>query len=703
MSRAKNGDSELNLYRNLLETPREFKDGFGWSTVIGILFCGFVMMPGAIYLGLMTGGSLGAAATWVTLILFGEVARRALKSMSKQQLIVLLHAAGGIMGGQALFGTLVYRAYFVTSDAVRDAGMRGCFPPWFAPAPDSPAILERNLFHGDWTVPIVIVAVMMVISTLNRYTLGYFFFRLTSDIEKLPFPMAPISAQGAMAMAEADEGRGAKAASGDNGEGAAALLAMKRGEKKKSDRWRIFSLGTTIGIAFGLVQVGIPAITGLFLDKPFYLIPQPFVDTTTLTESVLPAAPTGITIDLGLMITGMVLPFWAVMGSVCAVVGTMLVNPSLHHFGMLARWQPGMNAVNAAYANSVDFWMSFGIGSAFAIAAASIFQTLRDVRRRAKELKAQRATAPDAPRESIWATPRTGRGDWPMWLALGGYVAISVLQVAFCFFMLKDTGTAMHVLLIFLVVFVFVYNPFISYVNARLLGISGQSVDIPFVKETAFILSGAKGVEVWLAPIPIANYGAQAQSFRVNELTGVSFRSLFKADIVILPVMFLLSWFFWGFIWKGNAIPSDVFPTAQVNWELQSKTEALLYSSTFTPPGASEHSILDSEFMQAVHPGVIGTAFLLILTLFGVLQSMGWPTLFVYGLIRGFGSWPHNMLFELAGCLLGRYIFQKKFGRENFLRMVPIILAGYFTGVGLISMATIALRLIQSAVSSAPF
>ncbi len=35
--------------------------------------------------------------------------------------------------------------------------------------------------------------------------------------------------------------------------------------------------------------------------------------------------------------------------------------------------------------------------------------------------------------------------------------------------------------------------------------------------------------------------------------------------------------------------------------------------------------------------------------------------------------------------------------------VVPNILAGYFTGVGLISMATIAMRLVQSAVSSAPF
>lgn len=700
MARA-NGDRELDLYRNLLATPTEFRDGFGWSTVIGILFCGMVMMPGAIYLGLMTGGGMGAAATWVTLILFGEVARRALKSMSKQQLVVLLHAAGGIMGGQALFGGLVYRAYLVTSEAARDAGMRDFFPRWFVPRPDSAAILERNLFHQDWLVPIAIMAALMLMGFVNRYTLGYFFFRLTSDIEKLPFPMAPISAQGALALAEAEEARGKASLGAERADGAAALLAMKRGERKRSDRWRLFSLGVTLGIAFGVIQVGIPSISGLFLDKPFFLIPQPFIDTTTLTESVLPATPTGLTVDMGLMLVGLVLPFWAIIGTFSAVACTIFVNPFLHHVGVLSRWQPGMNAVNASFSNSIDFWMSFGIGSAFAIAAASIYQTIRDVRRRTRDLRVQRDG--DEPRVSLWATPRKGRGDYPMWLALTGYLVVACVQITLCYVMLRGTGTAMHVLLGFLIVFTFIYNPFISYVNARLLGISGQSVDIPFIKETAFILSGAKGVEVWLAPIPIANFGGQAQSFRVNELTGVSFRSLIKADLVILPVMFLLSWFFWGFIWKGNAIPSDVFPTAQINWELQTKNETLLYSSTFTPPGASERSILDSEFMQAVHPGVIGGAFALILSLFGFLSAMGWPTLFVYGVIRGLGSWPHSIGFELIGCLLGRYYFQKRFGRENFLRMAPTILAGYFTGVGLISMSTIAVRLIQSAVSAAPF
>ena len=77
--------------------------------------------------------------------------------------------------------------------------------------------------------------------------------------------------------------------------------------------------------------------------------------------------------------------------------------------------------------------------------------------------------------------------------------------------------------------------------------------------------------------------------------------------------------------------------------------------------------------------------------------------MFVYGMIKGLGNFPHLLIFEVIGALIGRFYFQKKFGSSNFLRMVPTILAGYFTGAGLIGMATIALELIKQAISRYAF
>lgn len=683
-------------YRGLLEPATEFKDGFGWTTVAGIIFCGLVMMPGGIYLALMTGTGLNAAASWVTVILFMEIARRALQPLSKQNLVVLLHAANVMMAGHILFpggpmGQLVYRAYLVGCDAARDAGMLGSFPTWFAPAYDSPAITERSFLHSDWLVPIGIMCFVTVVATVQRYTLGYFFFRLTSDVENLPFPLAPVHAQGAMALAEAESEEQKELLEDDHPH-----AGMKMPVKKKSARWRLFSLGSYIGIGYGLLQVGIPAITGLFLSKPFYLIPQPFLDTTTLTEGILPATPTGVTLDVGILIMGFVLPFWAVMGTGVAILLTFVLNPVLFHMDFLHTWQPGMNTVNTTFSNNIDFWLSFTIGTGFGVAAISVYSTVRDMREKMRDMATQGGR-----RRDMWKVPIEGRGDYPLWIAVAMYCVVATAMVTMCWILLpRQIGV-----LFFLIFFAFIYTPFITYVNARLLGISGQQVVIPFIKETSFLLSGAKGVDIWLAPIPIMNYGYQAQSFRVNELTGVSFWSLVKTDLVALPVLLVLSLTFWGFIWHSDAIPSEVFPAAQVNWELQAKNQILLFSSTFVPPGEDpdSKSMKDSEFMKAIHPGVIGGGFVGIIGAYALMAALGLPVIMVYGFVRGLGRLPHFMILNIAGALIGRFYLQKRYGRKEFLKAAPTVLAGYFTGVGLIGMATIALRLIKAAVSSTPF
>lgn len=682
-------EQDLELYREVIEPATEFKDGFGWTTVVGIFFCGLVMMPGGIYLGLMTGGNLGTAASWVTVILFMEIARRAMKPLSQQNLVILLHAATIMMMAHVLMpggplGWLVFRAYLVGSEAVRDAGIAGAFPSWFVPAADSAAITGRSFFHRDWIVPLSIVAFTMATDFISRYSLGYVFFRLTSDIEKLPFPLAAVNAQGAMALAEADERE--VAADG------------KRVVKKKSTRWRVFSLGATIGIAFGAIQVGIPAVTGLFLSRPFYLIPAPFVDTTVLTESILPATPTGMTVDLGIIFLGFVLPFWSVVGTFAAIALTAILNPILYHYGVLHTWQPGMDTVNTTFSANMDFWLSFGIGAGVGIAVVSLFSTLKDLRAKRTEMK---RLHPNQTRD-LWAPPESGRGDCPIWLALGCYAVAALALVGLCYMLLPKTLT----ILFFLLFFAFGFVPLITYVNAKLLGIAGQWVEIPFVKEGAFLLSGAKGIEIWLAPVPVTNYGWQAQAFRVNEYTGVTFWSMMKTELVALPVLFILSMVFWSFIWKADPIPSHAFPAAQVNWELLAKNQALMFSATYVPPGEDpdEKSIMDSEFMKkAWHPKAMTAGFAGCVGLFTFLSLLGLPVMLVYGMIRGWGVLPHYHILEMVGAILGRFYFEKKYGRTNFLTHAPALLAGYYTGVGLISMATIAMKLIQSAVSAAPF
>ena len=174
------GDAELEVYRTLIEPPGTFSPGFGISSMVGALFCGFLMVPGAIYLQLMVGQSMGAAATWVTVILFMEVARRALRKMDKAEVVVLLMVAGTMVGGVGYFGDLVWRQFLTTSPAAQDAGLMGQFPTWWVPPPESDALAQRTFWHLDWVVPIAMMIGLSVLGGVSNYVMGYIFFRLTS-------------------------------------------------------------------------------------------------------------------------------------------------------------------------------------------------------------------------------------------------------------------------------------------------------------------------------------------------------------------------------------------------------------------------------------------------------------------------------------------------------------------------------------------
>lgn len=684
-----NVDQELEDYRTMLDQPTAFEDGFGWTTVLGALFCGVLMFPGAIYLGLLTGQSMNMAARWVTVIIFSEVARRALKPMSKQQMVVLLMVAGAMISGNVMqpggpFGNLIFRQFLVQSDAVKDAGIYGTFPDWWAPAPDSGAIQNRTFFHMDWLMPIGLILFVAITNTVERFTIGYGLYRLTSDVEKLPFPMSPVGAQGMMALSEGQKG-------------------------ERTWRWTAYSIGAVVGLGFGAVQAGVPAVTSAFLDKPITPIPIPWLETTPITDGILPAVPTGIVIDLGLFFVGMVIPFWAVVGSALSVIMMFVLNPILHSGfpdwlpflgqfdgNILTTWQPGMDTINTQIANEVDFYFSMNLGMAIGVTLVSLWVTYHSVKRARreaaakKELEAERNPNISDPSEvSIW-TPPPGRGDWSLKLCIVLFIASELATVALCKVLVPSFS------LWFLLAFAFIYTPTVSYLNAKINGIAGQSVDIPFVREAFILLSGAKGVEPWLVPIPIENYGETPEQMRTFELTGTKLYSKIKAWLLTTPLVLLLGFVFWSFLWTEGPIPSDDYPFAQKMWELAAKRQMIMWSATTAEEGVT------TLFERSFHPEYIGVGAGFSVVLYSILAAFGAPTMLVWGLIRGIGQVPHGLIVELFGAALAKFYLRRKFGVKPFLQTAPILLAGYLSGLGLVSMGAVAIRLILAGISQSP-
>jgi len=654
---------ELAQYRSLMEAPDTYADGFGLKTILGALFIGFVMMPGSIYLGLVVGQSMGPAAEWTTIILFTEVARRSFTQLTKQEVYVLYYIAGGLtamIGQLALsggpFAMLIWNQFFRSA---APAGLGDQVPDWVAPPGTSEAIRLRTFMHPDWIPAVTVLLLTQVFSRVAWFTFGYTLFRFTSDGEKLPFPMAPIAAQGATALAEASK-------------------------KEETWRWRLFSIGSMIGIGFGLIYVAIPTLTDVILVQPIQILPIPWIDFTQGTERILPGVATGIVTNISTIFLGFVLPFWMIAGSFSAAVATMFINPIAQITGHMPTWRPGMESTRTVWAASIDIWLSFGVGTAFAVALLGIYKMV------GTWLEARRAGLAAAEKSVGLGKPPEGRGDFNLTACIILFAVTTTGYIILCKKLVPDFP------LVFLIVYGYLWTPFESYVNARMIGLTGQFISFPMVREATFIFSGYKGVAIWFAPIPLANYGATTGRFREVELTGTKFTSILKAEVLMLLVVIPCSFLFWSYIWRLNPIPSISYPYAQKFWDFTALQQWVWYSAT-TEGGHRE------IFERAIKPELMvgGLGFGLIA--YAILDRIRLPIMLIYGFIRGLGMMPHFIVPEFIGALVGRYYLQKRFGEENWRRWPPVLYAGFSCGMGLVAMLAIAISLVSQSITQMPF
>jgi len=644
-------DAELEQFRAIMTVPTQFEDGFSLSSLFGTLFLALVMVPGALYMELVAGMGIGGAAQWVTVLLFVEVAKRANARLSRPQIFILFYLSGMICG-QSVYGTPLFVQFLVRSDAATSYGISSLIPNWVAPT--NLDGLPHTFLQKAWMPAVGLMLFRAVFGAFSNMVLGYGLFRLTNDIERLPFPMAPLGAQGIVAVAEQVEG-----------------AARAPGA---SARWRMFCIGAAIGMVFGLVYMALPTLTGALFDKPLMVFPIPWADFTPFTQRLLPAVATGISFDLGGVIGGMIMPFYAMLGSFIGVIVYFILNPILYYTGRLPTWRPGDGTVLTSFANNVDFYFSFGIGISLAIAGYGLFTVIRSVR---ANRRAHREAAP-AP---------AGRGDLPNKLIVYTYF-ISVLAYILVSGYLIDFDPRVMLVLAF---FGFLYTPVISYVTAKLVGMVGQVIEIPFIQELAFILSGYKGVAIWFLPVPRANYGGMVGGYKHAELLGCKFGSMWKSTIILFPIIFVAMLGFSSFIWGMGDIPSAVYPYTQQMWELNAKNACLVYSATIGEYSPFQEALNGTRVLIGLGFGTV------LIALFDVFAA---PTMLLYGAVGSLGqALPHGVIPAFVGALIGRFYFEKRYGQE-WRKMIPVLGSGFFVGGGLITMLAIGLVFLSKAVST---
>lgn len=671
---------ELEEFQKVMEVPSTFDEGFRWSSLLGAVFVALLMVPGVIYMGLLAGPiNMGPAAQWVTVIMFIEVAKRAHRQLNKSEIFVLFFMAAGAM--QLPFSGLLWNQFFIRSEAAVGLGIAADLPRWFAPdpvtAPESYGL--RTFMHLDWLPVVAMVVFSTFFSRLSDIILGYGLFRLASDIEKLPFPMAPVGAQGIMAMADDMESRINKST-------------------QESWRWRIFSLGGAIGLTFGTVYLLLPTLSGALTGQSIQIFPIPFSDFTTTTGRYLPAFASGIAWDFTNLLAGMVMPFFGMLGGFIGLTFTLVVNPILFRFGILNSWTYGDNTIDTIFKNNVDFYFSFQIGIAAAIALVGFWQVYRSISRMKQRKEEQTLVVDDI-------TPPKGRGDIRFWVVIFWHTVVTLIYTGVSAGLLywhhnfnwrppgNENGPTMVVVV--MLILGFVYTPIISYVTARLEGMVGEAVEIPFIREAGLILSGYRGVAVWTIPLPIANYGEMTRGYRQCELTGTKFTSIWKARIILYPIILISSIFFMNFIWSLAEVPSGAYPFTQVMWELRARNQCLMWSATL-----GEYSMFEEAFNVAY----LGIGTLFGVFLFGGMWTIGAPIMLTYGVVRGLGqSMPHVIIPQFIGALIGRFYLSKKCKNVSWRQIIPVLMAGFACGMGLIAMAGVGATFLNKAVISLPF
>jgi hypothetical protein len=661
-------DGELEEFRDSMQVPSSFEEGFSWSALLGSLFVALLMVPGAIYMGLLAGAmEVGAAAQWVTVILFIEVAKRAHKALNKAEIFVLFFMSAAAMGMP--FSGLIWHQFFIRSAAAASFGISDQLPVWFAPPVSSESYRLLTFLHADWIPVIAMVIFGSFFGQISNMILGYGLFRLASDVEKLPFPMAPIGAQGILALAE----------------------DMDEKSDKGSDmawRWRVFSIGGALGLAFGSVYLLIPTLTGAISGRSLQIFPIPFSDFTQQTGRYLPAVATGLAWDFGNLIAGMVMPFFGMVGSFIGLIVTFILNPILYHSGVLRNWKYGDDTLATMFKNNIDFYFSFQIGIAIAIAVVGFWQVWKGLRKAAGRKAAHAGSS---------AVPE-GRGDIRPWIVIACYFVVTIVYIAASAFLLRwHHGAWTHDIrniVIVLLLLGFIYTPIISYVTARLEGMVGQAVEVPMIREAALILSGYKGVACWFLPLPMANYGQMTVFYRQCELTGTKFTSIWKTQLILYPVILISSIFFMDFIWGLGEVPSGAYPYAQKMWELTAANQCITYSATL-----GEYSIFEQAFNWLYL--FLGSFFGIIL--FALMSVFGAPMMLTYGVVRGLGqSMPHSIIPQFIGALIGRYYFQKRLGK-TWRQIIPVVAAGFACGMGLIATVGVGITFISKAEISLPF
>jgi hypothetical protein len=626
-------------------TRELFKSGLTRRTLLILLYGTLLIAPidmflylyvGASYLTVPLFGMVAAPALFVTLITFTEIARYYGKPLTAQEVFIIYNLLG-VSISTIFFIGFIYQGYFRVCPIVKEIldpysgrSLYELLPSWYSP-PES-SFAARTFLDPGW-FPIIAVGLgFFICYVISEVGLGLLLSYMYVEVEELPFPTANVDASAIMVLAE-----------------------------RELTRTRIFSFSAIIGIVWSLITFGTPSVIGGSLG--IRTGPLTFVDLTPWLNRYIQGPVFGVTFEIFPYTFGWI---WL---NPAPVVSMFIASYAIWFFGNIfalrasldifkdfqQEYRPGMTIDLLMWRSWLWIWASFLLGAGLGVALTAIIKSR-------KYLLSSFKSMARIKRGGISGYP-------PLWVILlawlgGGMGAVALVQITLPSFPIWAS-----------IVFTLLL-PFINAsINARGRGEVGIGISLPYMKESMILASGYKGFDAWLSHAYYWGWGMgnNAASYvyvsKIAKITQTRPLDYFKGLLIILPVVWIVSFVITSLFWRIAPIPSEVFGLSIKRW----------------PQQILEQAFIALNYERVYRPTLIGAGFIIFAALYAVRSIIPIPYLDVMGLLAGLSIPPYYSNALLLGYIIGNFVIRKRVGDEWWKNYRLTVLAGLSAGYGIVA------------------
>ena len=624
----------------------EFKKGFTWRAAVAILFGCIIVEPVLIYHGLVTGGGQ-PYGPWLVLIICAGILSFMGKDITPQEAFIInaFGAAMVIAGFMGLpYGTsgatfFIYpiesMLYYTGSPITRSFGITSQIPPWYAPQLNSLVArgVIRTFFDSAWVIPLTIMIIDSILGIMIGISLAFLNFQLFVSEEKLDFPLQTAFAGGFIALSSAGKGRPRQ----------------------------LLMVSTSIGFVYGLAAWVLPIFFG-WLPMIFGgIYPGQTIDLTYfLEQGGLRGSSLGIFSDVFAIAMGFVTPFSVVIlmwigafaiyfvGNMLLVQFDLWTNPA-----EIGSWIPRSSASYIAYWSNLRFWIMVIIGISLALA---VVPQIRHPKPLIRSLK------------SLAKTTRVSKeqGLFSIRVILALFLGASITSVVLTHILVPDFPMWVVVLM------VIGWSFIVSFVASNVAGVTGGTLNIPWVREGIIVATGYPSWDIWFAPMQMNILAASlCASMKQAVVTKTLISDYIKAFVFTMGLTFIFSLFYVSLFWNVAPIPSVSYPATVNMWQITVQNRNLT-TLWFKTGRFFNLNLLLASF-------IVGSSIYLTTDFLG--YSMVLPSI-LGGITSGFGFMPPIIWVTsmMVGALVGKYGFSRLIGEKRWNTWKGTLFSGLSAG-----------------------